>query len=103
MAMMVGQIVIAQHHSAHVSSSFSEDCHVEHDAHHDEKDGPRHSKNECPECLLSQTLNIALYNTTTTLFLNIEPHSLAGYEQSSIVVGSYYNPNAPRAPPIALI
>jgi len=113
MAMMIGQIVIAQHHSAHVSDERPQETHnIAHvgDVHgyvshgHDHHDNDE-EKNEhsCPECLLSQSLQIAFHNAPVTLFGNLTSEGSATFTQQSVVIGSYYNPNTPRAPPVALI
>lgn len=108
MTMMIGQIVIAQHHSAHVSHDVAQESndysHNDHDhGHAPHKHDEEKNQHDCPECLLSQSLQIAFHNVPVTLFVNLTSEDLTRFTQQSVVIGSYYNPNAPRAPPFTLI
>lgn len=107
-AMMIGQIVIAQHHSVHISHNLVQESydysHNQHGHSHDHHEHEEEkSEHNCSECLLNQSLQTAFHNPPVTLFGDLTSERLAIFTQESVVVGSYYNPNAPRAPPITLI
>lgn len=106
LALAVGQVTLAHHSASHINHGFSQEITISqsaHDEHQHDKDGKDKKKHECPECLLTKSLQTAFYNTPTTF--SFTPHSeairLQQYSFASVL--DSYNSNTPRAPPVTLI
>ena len=102
LALMLGQVTLAQHSASHIDHGFSHvvSSHADHDEHHNDKDEKKH---ECPECLLTKSLQTAFYNTPFTLSFVPQVKTLVLQQRLSVVSLKQYNSNTPRAPPATLI
>lgn len=105
LALMIGQFSLAQHSAVHIDHGFSTKIIASHDGHEDHQNDPKkgHLKHQCPECLLTKSLQTAFYNAPVTFVIGIEKQSRDLFKQSSAIVDCYFNPNSPRAPPVFLI
>lgn len=103
LALMLGQVALAQHSASHIEHGFSQEIVASHDAgdthHHDKKN----KKHDCPECLLTKSLQTAFYNAATISVVTSGSKTLALPKQSYLIVERPYRANAPRAPPTILI
>ena len=72
LALLFGQISLARHSAAHIDHRFSENIIASHDNHnHDEHHHHHHneqSEHECPECLLTASLQAAVLTTIALEF-----------------------------------
>ncbi len=108
MAFMAAQVSLAQHSAVHIDHGFSQDvvafhhCDDEYGHDHDHHD-ENNVKHDCPECLLAKTLQAAFYYMPATFLFEQRADDTLKTYQSIVAVKDYFNPNAPRAPPIALI
>ena len=104
LALMLGQVTLAQHSVSHIDHGFSHavSSHGDHDEHHNDKDN-NNKKHECPECLLTKSLQTAFYNAPFTLSFVPQVETLVLQQRISVVSLKQYNSNTPRAPPAILI
>ena len=104
LAIMLGQVALAQHNAAHIEHIFSQEKIASHDGHddhhHDQEDNQKH---ECHECALIQSLQSAFYNAPALLSIDVKAEPLTIPAPFYIIVGSHYKSNPPRAPPFILI
>lgn len=103
LALMLGQVTLAQHSASHIDHGFSQEITVSHnlcDEHQHDKEDQKH---ECPECLLTKSLQAAFYNTPVTLAFALKSEVLRPQQYSVATVVNRYNSNSPRAPPVTLI
>lgn len=104
LALMVGQVLLAQHSATHIDHGFSQEVVVAsdevNDSHHHDEDSKKH---ECPECLLTKSLQTAFYHGPVTLSFAPQVKALILQPESSIFYLNHYNSNSPRAPPVTLI
>jgi len=101
LALMLSQAALASHSAAHVDHGFSKQISSLHDHQHDHE--PEHSKHECPECLLTQLLQVAFYNTPAELSFNNQALDLVVSSQFFDIALYKHKANSPRAPPSVLI
>ncbi len=100
---MLGQVTLAQHSASHIDHGFSQEITVSqstNDEHQHDKDNKKH---ECPECLLTKSLQAAFYNTPVTLAFVLQSEVPLPQQYSFATVVNRYNSNSPRAPPVTLI
>ena len=103
LALMLGQVTLAQHSASHIDHGFPQESLTSYDENHEHQDDKDNKKHECPECLLTKSLQTAFYNTPFTLSLVPEVETLALLQRFSVVSLNRYNSNSPRAPPATLI
>jgi len=101
-------LMIAQHSASHIDHVFSQevaDSHAGHDEHyHDEHHHDEdHEKHECPECLLTKSLQTAYYNASIVLSFVQQADELILQQQYFITSLNRYKAHPPRAPPAILI
>jgi hypothetical protein len=102
LALMLGQVTLAQHNASHIDHGFSQavTSHGGQDEHQNDKDNKKH---ECPECLLTKSLQTAFYNVSVALSFTSEAEALVPQQQSLTIAVNLYKANSPRAPPTLLI
>ena len=103
LALMLGQVTLAQHSASHIDHGFSQEVTTSHNDHSDHKQDPHKKKHECPECLLTKSLQAAFYNTPVTLAFALQAETLAQIQQPITIAVNRYKANSPRAPPAFLI
>lgn len=101
LALMLGQIALAQHSAAHIDHGISFEFAFSHDDNHDHQE--ENEKHQCPECVLTKSLQTAFYNASTTLFFASQTDSLIPVYQFRTIIIDRYQANSPRAPPSILI
>ena len=106
LAIMFGQVALAQHNAAHIEHGFSQKIsttsHDGHEHHHDE-DHEDSQKHNCSECVLTHSLQTAFYHAPALLFIHIKAEPLTASTPFHIMAISHYKSNPPRAPPFILI
>ena len=101
LALMFGQVALAHHSATHIDHRISyESASTYNDEHNDQEESTKH---QCPECVLTKSLQTAFYNATATLFYASQAEVLLPQEYSFATVVNRYNSNSPRAPPAILI
>ncbi len=105
LALMLGQVALAQHSATHIDHGISLEFVSSHsdDYTHDHNDREEGNKHQCPECVLTKALQTAFYNASTTLFPASQTGATVQTYQSFKVAINRYKTNAPRAPPVVLI
>lgn len=102
LALIFGQLILAQHNAVHIEHGFSQEIASFHDGHkhdHDEEE----KEHQCPECLLTETLNIGFYHHSTIVFMVPTTSGFTLQEKSDYILSARYQANLPRAPPVVLI
>ena len=96
--MLLSQVGIAQHNSIY----FTDHDHHGHN-HHDHEKNQEQTKEDCPACLITKSLSLALVVQQTDLFITVtfDHDVLRDYDQ--ILTTYDYSLYAPRAPPTVLI
>lgn len=101
LALMFGQVVLAQHNATHIDHGISFELAFSHnDEHHHQEEREKH---QCPECVLTKLLQTAFYNVSSTLLSASQVGTLTPEHESLTVVNNNYKANSPRAPPAILI
>ncbi len=110
LALMLGQVALAQHSASHIEHGFSQetvasnDIHNNHNHNHDKHNHDKdNKKHECPECLLTKSLQTAFYNAPITLNFSLQAEAVVFTTRIPTVFVNHYNSNTPRAPPTVLI
>ena len=103
LALMIGQVTLAQHSASHIDHRFSQEIAVSHDGHDKHQSDKSKKKHECPECLLTKSLQAAFYNAPSTLLVTLGAETFATTQQSLTIAVNRYQANPPRAPPAILI
>lgn len=103
LAVLFAQLVTAHHHASHlVHDGFVADLvafdHSGHDNHDDQK-----QQHQCPECLLTKSLQIALHNDQTLKLTLVESASALFGHDDYYASTIAYRPHNARAPPSFLI
>ncbi len=108
LALILGQATLAQHSASHIDHGFSQDIvafydiHDEHQ-HNDHQHDEDNKKHECPECLLTKSLQTAFYSAPVTLSVGLPSDILLPQQYSFVNLVNRYKANSPRAPPALLI
>jgi len=103
LALAFAQIAIAQHNAVHLDHGFQSQIEQHADAGHEHEDKNTPFLHECPECLLTKTLQTAFHAGDTLALKDTLSENLFSLTETSFIsnaVASAYNP---RAPPILLI
>lgn len=103
LALMLGQVAVAQHSAAHVDHGFIVQISSAHDDCNKSSHEDKESQHNCPECALQKTLQVALYHTPTVFIAPNETESLTLYSTSFKLIKHLRETNAPRAPPVIFI
>jgi hypothetical protein len=100
-ALMLGQVALSQHSATHINHGF---CFEVAASHHDDHDHQEESeKHQCPECVLTKSLQTALYNASFTLSFTSQEEAFLPQQQSLRIAVNRYKANSARAPPSILI
>lgn len=100
---MVGQVALAHHSASHIDHGFSQELTASYNDHSNHKQDHHKKKHECPECLLTKSLQSAFYNAPVTLSFTAQGEVLTTTQQSLTIAVNRYKANPPRAPPAFLI
>ncbi len=103
LALMLAQVTLAQHSASHIDHGFSQEITASQSAHDEHQHDKDNKKHECPECLLTKSLQAAFYNTPVTLAFFIQSDVILPQQYSFANFVRRYNSNSPRAPPTILI
>ena len=103
LALLLGQLALAEHNATHIDHGYSQEIVTLHDGHNDDGHDQQKKKHSCPECVLIKSLQTAFYNAPALDFIHSGVQSNVFSTQSNVVVGVRYNANSPRAPPLLLI
>lgn len=103
LAVMLGQVTLAQHSASHIDHGFSQEVVASHSGHNEDQHDKDNKQHECPECLLTKSLQAAFYNTSVTLAFVLQSEVLLHQQPSFATDANRYNSNSPRAPPVTLI
>lgn len=105
LALMLGQIALAEHSATHIDHGFSQETvvlHGDHNGDHHQHDQDT-DKHECPECVLTQSLQTAFYLLPTVLFSTPKAETFTLTQKSPTISSNRYKAHPPRAPPTTLI
>jgi hypothetical protein len=102
-ALIIAQIFIAQHSATHINHGLSFDQHASHAADNDHPDHQNNKKHECPECLLTKSLQTAFYSIPSVVSIVTVSNTIASRQEFFIVGKENYKANIARAPPVFLI
>lgn len=102
LALMLGQIALAQHSASHIDHgiSFELTSSGNDEHHHHQEDSKKH---QCPECVLTKSFQTAFYNISTALSFAINIEILTPAQQDLLISINHYKAQNPRAPPVTLI
>ena len=100
---MLGQVALAQHSASHIEHGFSQEILASHSGHDEHQNDQDNKKHDCPECLLTKSLQTAFYNAPAIFVVNLGSETLVVPKQSYLIAKNRYRTNSPRAPPINLI
>ena len=103
LALLFGHVTLAQHSAAHIEHGFVQEISVSYSDHDEHQHDHEDTKHECPECLLTKSLQTAFYNESATLFFASHADSLPAQQYSLVISAKLFNSNSPRAPPYILI
>ena len=103
LALMLGQVALVQHSATHADHGFSQEVVVFHDGNDEHQNDQDNKKHDCPECLITKSLQTAFYNVSSIFPVNSAAKTLALPKQSYVIVENHYRANSPRAPPAILI
>lgn len=103
LALMFGQVTLAQHSASHIEHGFFQEITVSQSTHDEHQHDKNNKKHECPECLLTKSLQTAFYNAPVTLSFSLQKEALKLQQQSFVISLNRYKANSPRAPPAILI
>jgi ABC-type Zn2+ transport system substrate-binding protein/surface adhesin len=107
MALMLGQLALAEHNASHMDHHLSSDVvavHYEDHGHEHDHDHQKETKeHQCPECLLTKSLQTAFFHSPKPLLVALSSEDLTSIHQSLAVKFYRNKANAPRAPPVILI
>ncbi len=105
LGLMLGQIALAEHNAAHIDHHISVEIAAADCADHQEEDEhPDNAKShQCPECVLTKSLQVALYNAPTALLSFSRIDILVPPEDSFGISKNRDKANFARAPPYILI
>jgi len=102
-ALMFGQVALAYHSASHIEHGFSQEMVASNDIHDEHNHDKENRKHECPECLLTKSLQTAFYNAPITLHFSLQAETVIFTTLIPTASVSLYNSNTPRAPPTVLI
>lgn len=103
LALLFGQIALAEHSASHIDQGFSQEIVITHSHHDEHQHGGNHNKHECPECVLTQSLQAAFYNVLDILLPSQHAEILRPTQQYVVVSIGRYKAHPTRAPPVILI
>lgn len=101
LALLLGQVALAQHSANHTDHGVSFELSSSHSDDHDHQE--KSKKHQCPECVLTKSLQTAFYNAPVTLSFNFRTEVLLPQQYFIVTAVNHYNSNSPRAPPAILI
>jgi hypothetical protein len=103
LALLLGQIALAEHSAEHIDHGFSLEIASAHDDHGHDNHEEDSQKHHCPECVLTHSLLVDLDNLPAVItpedisYQYIVPRTFVAQSKSR------YSLNSPRAPPAILI
>lgn len=105
LALMLGQAALIQHSATHIDHGISFELVSSHSdtSNHNHSDQEESDKHQCPECVLTKSLQAAFYNSSSVLLLSLQAEAIEPTQQSLMIAINRYQANAPRAPPAILI
>lgn len=103
LALMLGQIALAEHSVSHIDHGLFQGEALSHEGHSDHKHDNGDKKHECPECLLTKSLQTAFYSAPFAITFILGAQTLTAQHQSFVAADKGYQANLPRAPPVFFI
>ena len=100
LGLFIAQFATAYHTAAHIDHEISVIT-LNHD--HQDHDDHKKSKHQCPECVLSKTLQVAFFHSSTYIFQQSYVEKTENKDTSVFVSYLEQKSNNPRAPPSFLI
>jgi hypothetical protein len=101
LGLFIAQFVTAYHTAEHIDHGISVISYNDQHDHEHENQGK--SKHQCPECVLSKTLQIAFYHAPAYFSHQAHVEKIENQDTSVFVSSLKQKSNNPRAPPAFLI
>ena len=102
---MFGQVALAAHSATHIDHGISHEVIAlqDQDGNHENNHEHQKKKHDCPECVLTKSLQTAFYNTPAliSVYSGMDVSPLSSH--FNIFVEARYKAHSPRAPPAILI